>query len=128
MAKKRLFISFAVENRLSRDFFVGQRNNDASPFDFTDMSVKEPWEPDEWQARCNSKIKGCDGMIVLLSPHTEKASGVLWEIKCAQDAGIPIMGIVIKRDEWPFTLPYGLDSNDVFWWEWDSIHAFINKL
>lgn len=127
MSKKRLFISFAVEDRTSRDFFVGQRDNDASPFDFVDMSVKEAWKTD-WREQCNSKIKGCDGLIVLLSSMSAQASGVEWEIKCAKEAGIPILGIVIRKDDWPFSLPSEMQGQTVIYWTWAEIHAFINGL
>ena len=56
---KRIFISFAVEDVRSRDFLVQQAKNDRSPFEFVDMSVKEPWD-DSWKARCRTRIKGCD--------------------------------------------------------------------
>ena len=40
----RVFISFAApEDNYARDFLVGQARNNRSPFEFVDMSVKEPW-------------------------------------------------------------------------------------
>jgi len=42
MANKRIFISFAIEDKELRTFLVGQARNENSPFEFTDMSVKEP--------------------------------------------------------------------------------------
>ncbi len=44
MSKKRIFISFAMEDKTLRDFLVGQAKNEKSPFEFVDMSVKKPWE------------------------------------------------------------------------------------
>lgn len=68
--KKRIFISFAIEDEKYRDFLVKQAKLDKSPFTFTDMSVKQPWSEAEWKKRCRTKIKRCDGMIVLLSKNT----------------------------------------------------------
>ena len=81
--KKRIFISFAMEDRNLRDFLVGQSKNDNSPFEFVDMSVKEPWDS-EWKTKCITKIKGCDGVIAIVTRNTKNASGQLWEIKCAK--------------------------------------------
>jgi hypothetical protein len=62
------------------------------------MSVKKPWSEDEWKKRCRTKIKRCDGMIVMLSKNTFHSSGVRWEIKCAKEGGIPVIGIHIKKN------------------------------
>jgi hypothetical protein len=42
--KKRIFISFAKADEKYRDFLVEQARNEKSPFDFVDMSVKQPWK------------------------------------------------------------------------------------
>jgi hypothetical protein len=62
-ARKRVFISFAAEDIRYRDFLVGQARNESSPFEFVDMSVKQPWDS-QWKTNCRRKIRGCDGMIV----------------------------------------------------------------
>jgi len=67
---KRIFISFAVEDATLRDFLVGQARNDKSPFEFVDMSVKQPWDS-EWKTKCRTKIKGCDGMITIVSKNSK---------------------------------------------------------
>ena len=64
----RIFISFAAEDITYRDFIVGQARNGSSPFNFIDMSVKQPWDS-TWKTNCRTKIKGCDGMIVLPQKH-----------------------------------------------------------
>ena len=62
----RVFIGFALEDRVYRDFLVGQAKNERSPFEFIDMSVKQPWD-ENWKANCRSRIRGCDGVIALVS-------------------------------------------------------------
>ena len=63
MAKKnRVFISFAIEDAILRDFLVGQGRNQKSPFSFVDMSVKQAWD-EKWKTNCRTKIKGCDGVM-----------------------------------------------------------------
>ena len=42
--KKRIFISFAIEDEKYRDYLVAQAKNERSPFTFVDMSVKQPWD------------------------------------------------------------------------------------
>ena len=90
--KKRVFIAFAAEDQSQRDLLVGQARNEKSPFEFIDMSVKEPYD-EKWKSNCRAKIKGCDGMIALVSKNTAAADGEKWEIKCAIEEEIPIVGL-----------------------------------
>ena len=124
---KRLFISFAIEDVRDRDFLVGQAKNDKTPFEFVDMSVKEPWDS-EWKTRCRSKIIGCDGMIALVSKNTAKAAGQLWEIQCGKDEKIPVRGLYTATDDRPSSLPSELSGVTVMTWTWDNLEKFINSL
>lgn len=126
MANKRLFISFAIEDEYARDFLVGQARNSNSPFEFVDMSVKEPWS-DSWKTRCRTRIKGCDGVIALISKNTMKAEGARWEMKCAKEEGVPMIGVHIQKDD-KGTIPPELAGYKVIEWSWDGIASFINRL
>src|SRR3954462_4037906 len=103
MNKRRIFISFAVEDKTYRDFLVGQGKNPNSPFEFVDMSVKEPWD-EKWKTNCRSRIKGCDGVVVLISLNTLKAEGALWEVRCAKDESIPLIGVHCSSENRPLVL------------------------
>lgn len=126
MANKRVFISFAAEDAYARDFLVGQAKNKETPFDFVDMSVKEPWD-EKWKTQCRTKIKGCDGVIALLSKKTYNADGARWEMKCANEEDKPILGVHIKKDD-KGAIPPELAGKKVIEWTWDGIAAFINSL
>lgn len=123
--KKRIFISFAVEDVRFRDFLVGQSKHDNSPFEFVDMSVKEPWSS-EWKSKCRTRIDGCDGMIGLISKNTPKASGEIFELEYAYEQRLPVMLMYINDDR-P-TLPKSISGNRVNIWSWDNIKSFISKL
>jgi hypothetical protein len=122
--KNRIFISFAVEDEAYRNLLVGQAKNAKSPFEFVDMSVKEPWD-EKWKTNCRTRIKGCDGVIALVSKHTAKADGALWEIKCAKEEGVPIRGVYCTTDNRPTFTPEGLKMLN---WTWENIANFINSL
>jgi hypothetical protein len=122
---KRIFIAFAIEDVRSRDFLVGQAKNDNSPFEFVDMSVKQPWETD-WETKCRSRIKGCDGVIALISKYTPSAVGQLFEIRAAGEEKIPTMLMYSSSDR-P-TLPSSLNGRLIHVWSWDNIKSFLSKL
>jgi len=125
--KKRIFISFAIEDSKYRDLLVGQARNPSSPFEFVDMSVKEPWD-ERWKTNCRTKIKGCDGALVLVSRNTSKAEGALWEVQCAKDERIPLVGVHCTSDDRPSVLPSGMAGVKIMDWSWDGIAGFLNSL
>lgn len=125
--RKRLFISFAIEDQTYRNHLVNQARNERSPFDFVDMSVKQPWSEDEWKTKCRSKIKKCDGMIVLLSKNTWHSSGARWEIKCALEENIPVIGMHIRKNE-KGAIPPELKRMKVIKWSWDNLADVIKNV
>ncbi|OHY81528.1 hypothetical protein [Marinobacter sp. AC-23] len=127
MSKKRIFISFAMEDKTLRDFLVGQAKNEKSPFEFVDMSVKKPWDS-AWKTNCRMKIKGCDGVIIIVTKNTKNADGQLWEVKCAKEEGISRRGIYGSSTDRPATLPKELEGTRVVNWTWDNIKNWIDTL
>ena len=123
---KRIFISFAVEDVRSRDFLKGQSQLDHCPFEFVDMSVKEPWSS-SWKTQCRTRIKGCDGMIALLSKSTPQADGAIWEMQCAIEEGVPVLSVHIYKDN-KGPVPSVLGGSPNIEWGWNGIKAFIDSL
>lgn len=121
---KRIFVSFAIEDRSSRDLMRGQSRLGGSPIEYTDYSVKQPWDS-SWKTQCRSRIKGCDGVIALLSNNVRNADGARWEIQCAVDEGIPVLGVHIGSDRY---VPTELAGKRVITWTWDGIANWINRL
>lgn len=125
--RKRVFISFAIEDLQYRDYLVEQARRDKSPFDFIDMSVKREWKQAEWKQRCRTKIKRCDGVIALLSKNTHKAGGARWEMQCAREEGVKIIGMQIKKND-KGAIPVELTGKRVIEWSWPNIEKFIKTL
>jgi|TARA_E500000318_G_scaffold111893_1_gene132431 antiphage defense system Thoeris ThsB-like protein len=123
---KRIFTSFAIEDKTIRDLFIGQARNEKVPYELVDMSVKEPWS-NSWKTRCRTKIKGCHGVIVLISKHLKKADGAIWEIKCAKEEKVPILGVYMKGCDL-FDTPDELNGIKKVTWTWASIGDFVNGL
>lgn len=126
-SRKRIFISFAIEDEIYRDHLKAQARREKSPFDFIDMSVKEPWKEREWKEKCRTKIRRCHGVIVLISRNTYNSKGVKHEINCARKDKIPIIGMYIKKTD-KGTPPLELIGKRKIEWTWPNIEAFINKL
>ena len=126
MTTKRIFISFAIEDSQYRDLLKGQSLNTDSPFTYTDLSAKKAWDS-MWKTNCRTRIKGCDGVIALISKNTRNADGAKWEMECANDEGIRMIGVHIHKDD-KVQVPAELSGNKVVSWTWDAIKNFINSL
>lgn len=90
--KKTVFIAFAIEDERQRDFLKGQSLHPRAPFEFIDMSVKEPYA-NEWKERVRTRIRRSHGVLVLVSKNSLTSSGQKWEIQCAKEEKKPIRGI-----------------------------------
>jgi hypothetical protein len=124
---KRVFISFAIEDKNIRTLLSGQSRHEKTPFEFIDMSVKKPWDK-AWKTQCREKIKKCHGMIVLVTKNTKNADGVHWEIKCAKEEGLPIMAMYANSDDKKHELPKELKDLRIQKWSWPNINKFIDKI
>lgn len=123
---KRIFTSFAIEDERMRDLFVGQARKENVPYELVDMSVKEPWS-DSWKTRCRTRIKGCDGVIVLITDHLKNADGAIWEINCAKQEGIPLIGVYIGGAT-TNDAPVELNGVRKINWTWAGVAGFVNSL
>ncbi len=91
--KKTIFIAFSIEDIRARDFLKGQSLLTNCPFEYIDMSVKQPYVED-WKTKVRTRIRRSDGVIVLVSKNSLTSSGQKWEIKCAKEEGKRILGIL----------------------------------
>lgn len=127
LKEKKIFISFAKEDEIYRDYLVEQAKKENSPFNFIDMSVKKPWNERVWKEKCRLKIRKCDGMIVLLSKKTWHSSGARWEIKCAKDESIEVVGMHIQKNN-KGSIPPELKGKRIIEWSWDNLEKTIKAI
>lgn len=120
--KKTVFVAFAIEDVLMRDFLKGQSLLTNSPFEYIDMSVKEAYVQD-WKDKVRARIRRSDGVIALVSKNSLYSSGQQWEIQCAKEEGKRVVGIQVYKDD--YTTLSGINT---YPWTWDNIKTFINSL
>ena len=125
MAKKRTFISFDYDHDARiKDLLVGQARNPDSPFEITDMSIKEA--ASDWKSKARTRIKGCDVVVILCGEHTHTATGVSVELSIAKEEGISyflLRGYSDKSCKIPTTAN---TSDKMYNWTWDNLKMLIN--
>jgi hypothetical protein len=119
---KRVFVAFAIEDVRYRDFL---KNQAGVTYEYVDMSAKQPWDS-AWKTKCRTRIRGCAGVIALLSSNTLKATGARWEIRCAVEEAKPILGVYIHQNN--KVAPPEMAGKRKIVWNRDAIKAFIDGL
>lgn len=120
--KKIVFVAFAIEDERQRDFLKGQSLHPRAPFEFVDMSVKEPYDSN-WKERVRTRIRRSHGVITLVSKDSSVSSGQKWEIQCAKDEAKPIRDIWAYKDD--RTKISGISTLP---WSDTNISSFIDSL
>jgi MTH538 TIR-like domain (DUF1863) len=119
---KVIFIAFAIEDETQRNFLKGQSLHPRQPFEFIDMSVKEPYD-NQWKDRVRTRIRRSDGVIALVSENSLKSTGQAWEIACAKEEKKSIRGI------WAYSTDRtNLEGVATTAWNDKNITDFINLL
>ncbi|MFH0991338.1 MAG: hypothetical protein V1799_15125 [bacterium] len=125
MAKKKVFISFDFDNdKTLKEFIIGQAKNDDSPFEVSDHSIKEAAPEKDWLDRAKVAIGRADVFIIMLGSKTKNASGVLKELKVANEKGKDKFQIIGYRDgseDW--AVPGG---GRVYRWNWYNLKKLLS--
>lgn len=120
--KNTIFIAFAMEDKSARDLLKGQSLNTETPFEFIDMSVKEPYDS-EWKKRVRTRILRSDGVLAIVSKNSLTSSGQKWEIKCAKDEKVKLRGVWAYKDD-----RTNLEGVNTMVWTWGNIEKWIDSL
>lgn len=126
MAKKRTFISFDYDNDADlKTLLVGQARNQDSPFEITDMSIKETIDSN-WKENARTRIKGCDVVIVICGEKTNEATGVSAELKIAQEEKKSYFLLKGRTDKSCVKPTAALSADKIYNWTWDNLKTLIN--
>jgi len=125
MAKTRVFVSFDFDNdKVLRDFIIGQAKNSDSPFEVTDHSLKEEAPEKDWAEKARRAISKSDVFIVMLGSKTKNASGVLKEVAMANELEkqkFQIIGYKDGSEDW--AVP---NAGRVYRWDWDNLKKLLS--
>ncbi len=125
----QIFISSALKDASLRDKLVEQISKENGQFACVDMPMKRSWES-AWRAETQEKVRGCDGVIGLISESTIRADGQQWELRCAYEARLPVL-LICDQDSYDIPakhLPDIVKDKEIVLWEWPSIAMFLNRL
>jgi hypothetical protein len=123
MSKKKVFVSFDFDNdRVLKDFILGQARLADSPFEVVDHSLKEAAPERDWPVKARAAIKRSDLVLVMVGRQTHRAHGVLREVAMAREEGIPIVQIIGYRDGEYTAVP---NAGRLYAWNWDNLKRLL---
>lgn len=123
MAKKRVFVSFDFDNdKVLKDFIIGQARLADSPFEVIDTSLKEAAPMKTWEDKSRAAIKRSNIVVVMVGPKTYKAPGVLKEVGMAREEGIPIVQVIGYKDGNYTTVA---NAGRLYAWNWENMKKLL---
>ena len=126
MAKTKVFISFDYDHDADiKNLLVGQAKNDDSPFEITDMSVKEELSGD-WKEKVRARIKKVEQVVVLCGEHTDTATGVATEVKIAQEETKPYFLLEGRSGKTCVKPKNAKETDKMYSWTWDNLKNLLN--
>ncbi|EKE06806.1 MAG: hypothetical protein ACD_18C00273G0002 [uncultured bacterium] len=125
--KKRVFISFHIEDRHAKELLVAQSKSDKFDLEFINYAVNEPFD-EKWKTNCKERIKQASITICLIGAETSKRDAVIWEIETSYALGKKVFAIRIHRDK-QHTIPKPIIENKskIINWNIDDIVTELEK-
>ncbi|UUZ65699.1 hypothetical protein LP417_15580 [Polaromonas sp. P1-6] len=124
MAKKRVFVSFDFDNdRVLKDFILGQAKLPDSPFEVIDHSLKEAAPERDWERKARIAIGKAEIVLVMVGAQTYKAHGVLKEVSMAREAGVRIVQLIGYKDGDYTPVP---NAGRLYSWNWDNLKKLLS--
>ena len=125
--KRKVFISFHMEDEAQVGLLRHQAKNDKFNLEFRDYSVKKPFDS-YWKTQCEERIKQTSITIVMIGPETYKRPAVLWEINKSYELGKKVVGVRIRKDEDdPIPGPLLRNNAKIINWNMEEIQNELDK-
>ncbi|MGQ1795870.1 hypothetical protein ACT4S5_01845 [Kocuria oceani] len=125
MAPKTVFLAFVEQDELFRDLFTTQWARAGDQARFLD-SPGDGTCLGEWKKDVRERIRACDGVIALVGGSTPDSVEALWQIRCAVDAGKPLLGLWVEAGHRAKPMEMGPARCET--WTWENIGDFIDRL
>ena len=123
MGKKHVFVSFDFDNdKVLKDFLIGQARLPDSPFDVVDTSLKEAAPMKTWEDKARAAIKRSDIVVVMVGPKTHVAPGVLKEVAMAREEQVPIVQVIGYKDGNYTAVP---NAGRLYAWDWPNLKKLL---
>lgn len=124
--KTKVFISFDYDHDVSqKNLLVGQSRLDDSPFEISDVPIKQ--EETDWISKARQKIRNADVVIILCGYYTDTARGVDTELRLAREVSTKYYYLHAYNDKTPYKPKSAYSFEKIYDWTWDNLKALLRK-
>lgn len=127
---KRVFLSFVEEDLDLVNLFRGQAKNKNSDLEFSDYSVREPYDSDNAayiRGKIRERIAAASVTICLIGETTYKSKWVDWEIRTSAEEYNKVFGVRLHSSVTKDTAPNALMNLKASVYNWD-IDAIVRAI
>ena len=127
LPKKRVFISFHMNNESQIKLLRHQARSEKFNLEFTDYSVKQPFDKN-WKARCEERIRQSSVVVCMIGSETYKRPAVLWELNKAYEMGKRVIGVKIhKNRKDPIPGPLRRNKAEIVNWDLKDLQRKLDE-
>jgi len=127
---KRVFLSFVEEDLTLVNLFRGQAKNKNNDLEFSDYSVKEPFDSSNAayvRTKIRERIRAASVTICLIGEKTYTSNWVDWEIRASAEERNRVIGVRLHSDAVKDITPKALTDlrAKVVDWDVDAMVALV---
>jgi DNA-directed RNA polymerase subunit L len=118
---RNVFLSFVEEDLNLVNLFRGQAKNENNDLEFSDYSVKEPFDSknaDYIKQKIRNLIKKVSVTLCLIGETTYKSRWVDWEIRTSAALGKGLVGVRLRSSS-KYIVPQSLKDNKAEIVDWN---------
>ncbi len=128
---RNVFISFSHQDMDEVNLLRGQAKNDGNDLEFSDYSVKSPFDSDDAQyirRKITEKIEKASVTMIYLSEKSIESKWVKWEIEKSKALGKGVIA-VYKGDTPPANVPNHISDNvsSIVKWNHEAISKAVQE-
>lgn len=123
--KTKVFISFDFDHDEElKNLFLGQAKLDDTPFEISDVSVKEAL-PGDWKTKVRPKIRNAEQVVVICGEHTHTATGVSAEVEIAQELGKSYFLLNGRNGKICMKPKSAKTTDKIYRWTWKNVGLLL---
>lgn len=124
----RVFLVCAPQDLKYAELIAAKARGDRMPLAFDSFGDGRPSEL-SWQLECRRRIRSARTAVVLVSPHTSSSARAMWQVRCARQEGVPVLGITLAFDDTAGPAQgASVDADALVKWKWKAIAATLTRL